>query len=49
MILSDLRDGTGIESAWELAGKCADEILEKVQAAEAVRVIGGDPVILAPR
>jgi hypothetical protein len=47
VILSDVRDGTGVESAWELAGRSTDEILEKAHAAEAVRVLGGDLVLLA--
>jgi hypothetical protein len=46
--LSNVRDRIVIESAWERARRYADEILEKVQAADSVRVIGADPAILAP-
>jgi hypothetical protein len=47
--ISDERDGRGVESAGELAKRHADEVLERVQAAEAVRVLGGGEALLPGR
>jgi hypothetical protein len=47
--IAGYRDGSLNQFVWNLTEEYADEILEKVEPAEAVRALGGEEALLTPR